>query len=137
VDNNEGKIQEALESGVSAEDMGLDTTDLSYHLPDEEFQGDTAQKAPDLTPKNAEPVPPGTPDSVARVFRAIPHEKIRKARAIYDRFDQKDMSFCDFAIEYAWASSPAAMNADLEKIMDQKHRGMARKQAIDSIMKPN
>lgn len=135
---NEGKIQEAIEQGVSPEDMGLDVTNLEYHMPDEVTVADKkGTNTPEYQQRNEEPVPPGTPDGIAKMFRAIPHGKIQEIKKVYARFEHKDMTFCDFAVEYAWLTSPAAASHELESIVERMSTGAARKDAIDSLLRPD
>jgi hypothetical protein len=64
-------------------------------------------------------------------FKFIPQENRKAYWKLYEQFENKDMSFEDFAVEMHSINSPVLMQKDLEKLIDQKHQGIARKQAID------
>jgi hypothetical protein len=71
-------------------------------------------------------------------FKHIPEQNRKAYWKLYSQFENKDMSFEDFAIEMYAINSPHLMQMDLEKIIEQKHDGVARKQAIDrKIRKAN
>jgi len=70
----------------------------------------------------------------ARCFESIPFEQRKLYHKFYHEFfepDARDISFEEFAVELYALSSPMLMQQDLSKVMDQKHMGAARKQAID------
>ncbi len=54
---------------------------------------------------------------VPKSFASIPFEVKKRARTIYDGFDDKDMSFEEFCTELYALQSPALMQADLQKIV--------------------
>ena len=60
---------------------------------------------------------------ISKCFTAIPFEAQKKYRELYDTFEQKDMSFEDFAIEMHFMQSPAMLQRDLARITDQKQQG--------------
>ncbi len=57
---------------------------------------------------------------VRKSFANIPFEQKKRARKLYDSFDDKDMSFEDFCIELYALESPALMQADLRNIIMEK-----------------
>lgn len=75
-----------------------------------------------------------TPEPVKKVspsFEAIPFDKRKTFRKLYDQFDDKDMPFEEFCIELYAIQSPGLMQHDLGGIIDQKHAGYRRKAAVD------
>ena len=74
---------------------------------------------------------------VPKSFASIPFEVKKRARKLYDGFDQKDMPFEDFCTELYALESPALMQADLKGIIEQKHAGYQQKAAMDHAMKQN
>lgn len=59
--------------------------------------------------------------SAPKSFKYIPFEVKKRARKLYDSFDNKDMPFEDFCIELYALESPKLMQADLTNIVEQKH----------------
>lgn len=72
---------------------------------------------------------------VRKSFASIPFEQKKRAKKLYDGFDDKDMSFEDFCCELYALESPALMQADLRSVVKQKHDGYRRKAAMDHVMK--
>ncbi len=73
--------------------------------------------------------------AVKLCFKHIPEQNRKAYWRLYEQFDNKDMSFEEFALEMHAINSPTLMQADLEKVMDLRHRGAARKAGIDHMLK--
>ena len=73
--------------------------------------------------------------AVKLCFSHIPEQNRKAYWQLYEQFDNKDMSFEEFALEMHAINSPTLMQKDLEKIIDQKHRGNARQAGIDHAIK--
>ena len=57
---------------------------------------------------------------VRKSFASIPFAIKKRAKKLYDNFDDKDMSFEDFCCELYALESPALMQADLHNIIMEK-----------------
>ncbi len=57
---------------------------------------------------------------VPKSFASIPFEVKKRARKLYDSFDDKDMPFEEFCTELYALESPALMQADLQSIVMEK-----------------
>ena len=67
-----------------------------------------------------EPAVPVEKKPARKSFAQIPFEVQKRARKLYDSFDEKDVSFEDFCVELYALESPALMQADLHNIIMEK-----------------
>lgn len=72
---------------------------------------------------------------VPKSFKHIPFEVKKRARKLYDSFDQKDMSFEEFCTELYALESPALMQADLRGMITEKHDRLRTQAANMHTMK--
>ena len=61
-----------------------------------------------------------TKTPVPKSFKHIPFEVKKRARKLYDGFDQKDMPFEEFCVELYALESPKLMQADLHNMVMEK-----------------
>lgn len=59
---------------------------------------------------------------------------VRDIKALWDSFENKDMSFPDFLKEFRACTSPAQMQSDLASIMSQKQLGRSTRTKIDAAV---
>lgn len=118
---------QAEAAGVTPAELGQDPERLPGQVP----ELDAADKAQtklviekNIGPQNSMPIPPGTPEHVAKAFRLIPQRKVNDYKALWDGFINKDMPFPEFACELFLATSPAQMQRDLENIVMLKQAGL-------------
>lgn len=61
-----------------------------------------------------------TKTPIPKSFASIPFKVKKRARKLYDSFDDKDMPFEEFCTELYALESPALMQADLQSIITEK-----------------
>lgn len=72
---------------------------------------------------------------VRKSFASIPFEQKKRARKIYDGFDDKNMSFEAFCIELYALESPSLMQADLRDIITEKEDRLRLQAANTHVIK--
>ncbi len=74
---------------------------------------------------------------IPKSFASIPFEVKKRARKLYDSFDDKDMSFEEFCTELYALESPALMQADLHNIVMEKQNRCRRQFASQHDIEEN
>ena len=101
-------------SDITPDDLGIAQPDLS--------QVDSSYRKPakKAGPRNAIPVPPGTPDRYAVLWKMIPSVDCRNYMLIYEGFIHKDMGLVEFCVEMASLSNLEMAQRDLDDIMARR-----------------
>lgn len=110
--------RELMEAGVTPDDIGNDDVDLEYH---------------GVKPRKVEPQTPATTSEIEARQAAW----MKRIRALYDSFEQKDMPFEQFVKEMKDLTNPAKYNEDLQSLIARRETAASMKAKINAAIKVN
>lgn len=110
--------------GITDEELGYATNDDAMAAAPELVQQQQKQKAGQKIVDNGMPVPSGTPDYLAKLYRAIPRVKAERYKRLWKQFENKDLSLVEFSVEMEVVTNSELMQRDLDAMVMRKKIGM-------------